>query len=67
MEFLGKSFEYTSTFYVVYGHNIKIIFVILKNKWLQLWHGIFTRDKIMISIIHGKKTFSLYKTSTSGK
>ena len=29
----------------------KIIFFILKNKWLRLWHGIFTRDKIMILIL----------------
>ena len=46
-----------------YGLNIKIIFNILKNKWLRLRHGIFTRDKIMISIIHYKKTFTLYDTN----
>ena len=63
-QFLGESLQYTKTFLWYYGRNIKTNFY-TKSKWLRLWHGIFTRDKIMISIIHCKQTFTLHKTNTA--
>ena len=54
-------------FMLYYGRNIKIIIFGTKNKGLRLRHGIFTRDKILISVIHCKQTFTLYKTSMGGK
>ena len=61
--FLVNRFNIRILFMLYYGRNIEIIFFILINKWLRSWHGIFTRYKIVILIIHHEQTFPLYKTS----
>ena len=65
--FLVNRFNTRKLFMLYCGRNIKIIIFILKNKWFQLRRRSFTRDKIMISIIHGKQNFTLYKSSMGGK
>ena len=52
-------------FMLFYGRNIRFICFIVKNKWIRLC-GIFIRDEIMISIIHCKQNFTLYRTGIGG-
>ena len=45
--FLVTRFNIWQLFVLYYGRDIKIIFFILKKKWVRLWHGIYSRDKII--------------------
>ena len=61
--FLVNRFNIRTLFILYYDRKIKIFYT--KKQVASGWLN--TRDKIMISFIHYKQTFILYKTNMGGK